>query len=131
VEVTPNQLLFTSTSEHAIRCAVTNFATFQLAVKADPSTTDSWFGFRLYNPVSGNVENFFYRIGGSQTNLAYTELSTSTSTQWQYFTRNLSNDIVQSSYLGPSWSNAVVTGVTLGPVASGNAYYDAFRFIHN
>jgi hypothetical protein len=128
IEIAPSQLLFTSTSEHAIRCAITNFSNFQLAVNADLSTTQSWFGFRLYNPTTTQVQNYYYRIGTDPGNSANTLLNTHTGNAWQFFSRNLYNDITQSSSFGPTWSNAVVTGVVLGPVSGGNAYYDAFQF---
>lgn len=127
VAVTPGQLLFTSTSEHAIRCALTNFSDFQVAVRADPGTTQSWFGFRLYNPTTAQVSYYYYRIGAAQTNLPSTLVNTSTSNGWQFITRSLYNDVTQGAAFGSGWPNAVVTGVMLGPVAGGNAYYDTMR----
>jgi hypothetical protein len=129
VAVAPSQLLFTTTSEHAIRCAITNFSTVQMAVTADPATTKSWFGFRLFNPSTGQITNYYYRIGSDQTGLNYRLLGSYTTNKWQFVSVNLSNDVTQNASLGTRWSNAVVTGVILGPVAGGNAYYDACRFV--
>jgi hypothetical protein len=131
VEVAPSQLLFTSTSKHAIRCSISNFNSFQLAVNADQLTTKSWFGFRLLNPQTSQLRNFYYRLGDDQANLSYKLLSSSTTHGWQLFTENLFIDVTQSTDFGPGWATAVVTGVILGPVAGGHAYYDALRFIHN
>jgi len=129
VKVTNGKIKFTTNSTKAIRVPIDTYQNFEVAIKPNNATA-TWFGFTLYNPGTKEIKELYYKIGGDfVTQLPYQLISsTPPDTGWVLYTRNIHDDVLNHSYLGPSWDSAIVTAVSLGPVNGNGAYFDAFQF---
>lgn len=129
VKVSKGKIKFSTNANQAIRVPIDTYQNFEVAIKPDNSTA-TWFGFTLYNPVTKEIKDLYYKIGDDFTTIFPYQLITSTppGSNWKVYSRNIQDDIVNHAYFGFTWASSVVTAVHLGPINGDGAYFDAFRF---
>jgi len=132
LEVIPEKLYVTSTSESAIRVPIDVFKNFEIAIKGNNATA-AWFGFRLLKPSDNSPlweqKNIYYRIGSEHAdNPVIVITEDGPGSNWKVYKRNIYNDLRNHPEFGSDWSNAIIMAVLLGPVEGQSAKYDTLVF---